>query len=85
MTEFLSLLPDADRIERWSVERSEAQEDLAQLIRDLVAETARPMHLDVPTGRAVVEPGWDGIVTSPGNAWVPAGRSYWEWSVGAPR
>jgi hypothetical protein len=84
LTEFLSLLPDADRIERWVLERSEAQEDLAQLIRDLIAETAMPTHLDVPTGRAVVEPGWDGIVTSPGNAWVPAGRSYWEWSVGAP-
>jgi hypothetical protein len=84
LTEFLSLLPDADRIERWAIERSEAQEDLAQLIRDLIAETAMPTHLDVPTGRAVVEPGWDGIVTSPGNAWVPAGRSCWEWSVGAP-
>jgi hypothetical protein len=82
---FFSQLPTADEIAEWARSHREAEHQLATLIRDLIAYTAEPTNLDIPTGKAVVQPGFDGIVEAPrGTTWVPAGKSFWEWGVSDP-
>lgn len=85
MAPFFSQLPTADEIAEWARSHREAEHQLATLIRDLIAHTAQPTNLDIPTGKAVVQPGWDGIVEAPRpTTWVPSGQSFWEWGVSDP-
>jgi hypothetical protein len=82
---FFSLLPTADEIAEWARSHREAEHQLATLIHDLIAYTAKPTNLDIPTGKAIVQPGFDGIVETPqATMWVPAGKSFWEWGVSDP-
>ncbi|MEV1023237.1 hypothetical protein [Streptomyces sp. NPDC050264] len=57
---------------------------LPLLVRRLIAETASGLEsLDMPGGSGIAVGGFDGIVTASGSsAFVPAGTSVWELSVG---
>jgi hypothetical protein len=82
---FLSLLPNADDIEKWAKGTKAAEYLLAELIGPLIEHTAKPTHIHVPTGRATNEKGPDGTVEAPERTpWVPEGRSIWDWGVGPP-
>ena len=79
MPELFALLPGADDIERWARFTRSAEDQLAELIQMLIVHTASPTLLDIPVGKAINQPGADGLVESTaGNTWVPAGASVWE-------
>lgn len=84
MPEFFALLPSADDIEKWARYDRSAEDGLAELIQMLVVHTAAPTRVDIPIGKAINQPGVDGLIESPGNAWVPSGSSVWEWGVPDP-
>lgn len=70
----------ASQIVEWvSVNAKQAQADLPRWIRRLCSDAEALRQLAFPAGDSTYRPGWDGIVVSEsGNAWVPAGTSYWE-------
>ena len=72
-------------IERWAADSFDARGLLPELVRRLVHGTAtEATRVEFPADLAVGRPGWDGtVVTSSGNAFVPAGRSRWEMGVNA--
>ncbi|MCL6609059.1 MAG: hypothetical protein K6T74_13310, partial [Geminicoccaceae bacterium] len=71
----------AEHLASWAA-KPEARTLLPDLVRRLVlASGAKLRRLELPGGSAVDLPGVDGIVeASPGNAWIPEGRSVWELS-----
>lgn len=57
----------------------EAQTHLPRLVRRLCFDPAATRQLSFPAGDSTYVPGWDGVLFSEkGDAWVPAGKSYWE-------
>ena len=66
---------------QWA-DREDAPTVFPELIRRLIIETSTGARVDMPSGRGVQQPGWDGIVNCPDTtAHVPAGRSVWELST----
>lgn len=73
----------ATAIRQWA-ETREAQADLPRLIRRLAMQSGTITQIAFPAGESVNLPGWDGeILSTDGDAWVPAGKSCWELSVEA--
>jgi len=73
----------ATHLVNWSDQRV-AQGMLPVLVRRLISATAEVNSIVIPGGDSVSEPGWDGVVgVAIGNAWVPAGPSYWELGTSA--
>jgi len=78
-------MADRDDLLRWA-DTAPARVDFPRLMRRLVLETV-PGATGVlfPGGTGTSAGGWDGAVTTTaGTAFVPAGRSGWELSVGRP-
>jgi len=73
----------ANDVERWVSHNIPARSRLAVLLRTLVHSTGSGlMKVDFPGNDDAERPGWDGFVeTSEGTAWVPAGRSGWEFGT----
>ena len=73
----------ARQIAAWAVENIRARELLPVLIRRLVHSTGRELrHVDIRGYDSAQRRGWDGWVEADGaTAWVPAGRSGWEFSA----
>jgi hypothetical protein len=84
MPDLFSLMPGADEIEQWARHNKNAEHEMAELVQRLVIRTARPTKCDIPLGKATNQPGADGLVSSPGNVFCPAGDSVWEWGVPEP-
>lgn len=78
-------LATATDIEEWAHHR-EAQAQLPQLIRRLIAKTAQGLsRVSARAGEGVTLPGWDVIAQAAHpSAFVPAGLSGWEMGVGEP-
>src|SRR5581483_3513731 len=73
----------ANRLDEWA-RTIAAQSDLPRLIRRLSHGSAHITSVAVPAGDSTTQAGWDGeIVSDTGNAWVPVGRSFWEFSCRA--
>jgi hypothetical protein len=77
-------LATATDLSRWSDLR-EAQAMLPQLVRRLIASTAKGLTaLSARAGEGVALTGWDGIADAEqADAHVPAGKSVWEMGVSA--
>lgn len=75
-------LVDARDLERWASSRR-AQEQLPALVRRLIhATTTTATHIGLPTGDAVQQGGYDGVVSvSETHFTVPDGTSIWEFGV----
>lgn len=70
-----------DDLRTWAF-RTEAPARLPLLVRRLLASTVPLQSLDMRGDGGVQLPGWDGVVrATQGNAWCPAGLSYWELTV----
>jgi len=68
----------AKDIERWAESRN-AHGELPWLTRRLAMQAGSIAEIAFPTGESVSRPGWDGQhLSKDGDAWVPAGRSFWE-------
>ena len=84
MPPLFALLPTSDEIDVWA-RRLEAEAHLPRLVQKLIVLTASPTGLRIPAGKSINVPGWDGVVdVAAGTAWVPQGRSHWEWGTGDP-
>ena len=72
---------DPSDISCWA-DQPDAFHQLPVLIRRLIMATVPELsRLDMPSGSAVWQPGWDGLITAnTPNAWVPEGDSAWEFS-----
>jgi addiction module HigA family antidote len=73
----------AVEVERWADRNISARTRLAVLLRTLV-NSAGIAHtkVDFPGNDDAQRPGWDGYVDSPkATAWIPAGRSGWEFGT----
>ena len=72
---------DPSEIANWA-SKPEANYQLPELIRRLIlASKTELTRLDIPSGSAVWQEGWDGLVNAKtGNAWLPEGLSAWELS-----
>ena len=72
---------DPSEISNWA-SLPDAHHKLPELIRRLILATVPVLsRLDMPSGSAVWQPGWDGLLTTDiGNAWAPSGASAWELS-----
>lgn len=70
----------ATQIVDWiNTKEKEAQTDLPRLIRRLCFDAGMTRQIAFPAGDSTYRPGWDGTLYSEqGNAWIPAGTSYWE-------
>ena len=70
---------DPSEIANWA-DLPDANHQLPELIRRLILATVPQLsRLDIPSGSAVWQEGWDGLLTATtGNAWVPDGASAWE-------
>ncbi|WIW88095.1 hypothetical protein K3M67_14200 [Sphingobium sp. V4] len=61
-----------------------AATELPRLLRRLIHSVATTTQITMPAGESVSLPGFDGELHSEiGNAWVPAGHSFWELSCRA--
>lgn len=65
MPELFALLPTADEVEQWARFNRSAEDQFAELIQMLLAHTGAPRLVDIPVGKAINQPGPDGIVDSP--------------------
>jgi hypothetical protein len=73
----------AKEIEKWAGGKA-AQAELPRYVRRLIHNVGSITQISVPAGDSTNQPGWDGELTSEsGNAWVPAGKSFWEMSCEA--
>ena len=73
----------ATKISQWA-KTKKAQATLPWLIRRLVHTVGKPTEADFPAGDSTGLPGWDGeLVSESGSAWIPKGKSYWEFSCEA--
>ena len=72
----------AGEFERYADTR-ESQDEIPELIYLLVKQSSNPSVCRIPYGKAVNQPGWDGIVEAESAflEFVPEGRSYWEVST----
>lgn len=70
---------DPSDISNWA-DLPDANHQLPELIRRLILATVPQLsRLDIPSGSAVWQEGWDGLLTATtGNAWVPDCASAWE-------
>jgi hypothetical protein len=69
----------ATQINEWA-NTIEARGALPRVIRKLV-NTLSPIQSSFPAGDSTNLSSWDGeLFTEQGNAWVPVGKSYWEFS-----
>ncbi len=84
MTDLFALMPSADEIEEWARSNKAAEYDLAELVQRLIVGTTSFTRCDIPVGKATNQSGPDGLVTSAGNYYCPAGDSVWEWGVPHP-
>lgn len=79
-------LASRHHLEQWA-SREDAPTVFPELIRRLILESTTDTSVDMPSGRGVLQPGWDGIVNRPNHSretgWVPEGRSVWELSTAA--
>lgn len=78
-------LANATDLVHWA-QRHDAQAQLPQLVRRLIAATADGLsRLSVRAGEGVALPGWDGVAEAARQStFVPSGISVWEMGVGAP-
>jgi hypothetical protein len=78
-------LASATDLAQWA-ERRDAQAQLPQLVRRLIAATANGLsRLTIRAGEGIALPGWDGIAEAAHpSAFVPGGLSVWEMGVGDP-
>ena len=69
---------DPSDISNWA-DLPDANHQLPELIRRLILATVPQLsRLDIPSGSAVWQEGWDGLLTATtGNAWVPDCASAW--------
>jgi excisionase family DNA binding protein len=73
----------ARQIHEWAAGRAAAGA-LPRLVRRLALPVGDVTEVTIPAGDSVARSGWDGeLVSVAGNAWVPAGRSFWEMSCEA--
>ena len=72
---------EPSEISSWA-NRPDANHQLPELVRRLILATVPEIsRLDMPSGSAVWQSGWDGLLTvETGNAWVPKDDSAWELS-----
>lgn len=75
-------LVDATQLSQWAATR-ESQDKFPELIRRLLAATPGITNLSVRAGEGVVAPGWDGRADSSGTPFLPAGKLFFEFGVGA--
>jgi hypothetical protein len=79
----ISMKITATKIAQWA-KTKKAQARLPWLIRRLVHTAGKPTEADFPAGDSTGLPGWDGeLVSKSGSAWIPKGKSYWEFSCEA--
>ena len=73
----------ANHIEDWADHHIAARSRLAVLLRTLVHSTGIGLSkVEFPGNDDAERPGWDGVVeASEDSAWIPAGRSGWEFGV----
>lgn len=73
----------ANDIETWASNNIPARTRLGVLLRTLIHSTCRDLtKVDIPGNDDAERPGWDGLVeTVEGAAWVPSGRSGWEFGT----
>jgi hypothetical protein len=70
----------ANRLDEWA-KTIAAQSELPRLIRRLLHGSAHITSVAVPAGESTTQAGWDGeVISDTRNAWVPIGRSFWEFS-----
>ncbi len=74
---------DAKEIANWA-DMPDAFHQFPRMISKLILATApATSFIDMPSGSSVWLPDWDGLLEfNGGNAWVPSGKSSWEFSVG---
>lgn len=75
-------LVDATQLSQWASTR-ESQHKFPELIRRLLAATPGITNLSVRAGEGVAAPGWDGRADSSGTPFLPAGKLFFEFGVGA--
>lgn len=75
----------AVEIEQWADRNIPARTRLAVLLRTLVNSAGfAHMKVDFPGNDDAERPGWDGYLESPkASAWIPVGRSGWEFGTNA--
>jgi len=73
----------ANQIEDWADHNIAARSRLAVLLRTLVHSTGLSLsNVEFPGNDDAERPGWDGYVeASEDSAWIPSGRSGWEFGV----
>ena len=69
----------ASQIVNWVEKNSrKAQEFIPFLVGQLCCACANTNRIDFPSGDSISKPGFDGFVSTSGDAWVPKGQSVWE-------
>ena len=73
----------SNEIDKWSSSHTRgAQEKLPLLIKKLIMATVEPKYIHFPSGDSILTGGWDGTLeVSKGNAFVPEGKSVWEFGT----
>jgi len=76
----------ANDIRTWTHNhKKDAEAILPLLVKKLIFATINPLQISMPWGDGIASPGWDGILSIPGNddscSFIPSGDSRWEFGT----